>query len=123
MYSANYGFEAIDSILMGDVDEEVAFKEYDRRVGEGVQTWYDLISMFYKLRNLFTSFAVRKRYRERVVRILQGNLYLPETLQRAREMIQVMEESYVKISSDPQNLLKPGALIPARGLDPVDRKA
>jgi FADH2 O2-dependent halogenase len=123
MYSANYGFEAIDSILKGDAEEEVAFKEYDRRVGEGVQTWYDLISMFYKLRNLFTSFAVRKRFRERVVRILQGNLYVPETLQRAREMIQVMEESFVTISSDPENLLAPGALIPAQGLEPLDRNA
>jgi 1H-pyrrole-2-carbonyl-[peptidyl-carrier protein] chlorinase len=123
MYSANYGFEAIESVLAGDAEEEIAFKEFDRRVGEGVQAWYDLISMFYKLRNLFTSFAVRKRFREQVVRILQGNLYMPESLQRAREMIDIMEASFVAVSSDPENLLAPGALIPSQGLESRTRGA
>jgi flavin-dependent dehydrogenase len=109
MYSANYAFEAIDSVLRGDEDEEVAFKDYDTRVGQGVQAWYELISLFYKLRNLFTSFAVKKRWREKVVRILQGNLYLPEYLERAREMIAIMEESYQVIAANPDNLLGPNA--------------
>jgi 1H-pyrrole-2-carbonyl-[peptidyl-carrier protein] chlorinase len=112
MYSANYAFEAIESILKGEVGEEDALRAFERRVGEGVQAWYDLISLFYKLRNLFTSFAVRKRFRERVVRILQGNLYMPESLQRAREMIDIMEESFQTITADPENLLAPGALVP-----------
>ena len=43
-----------------------------------------LIALFYKLQNLFTIFAVKKRFREQVVRILQGNLYIPESLARAR---------------------------------------
>jgi hypothetical protein len=44
------------------------------------------------------------------VRILQGNLYMPESLQRAREMIQIMEDSYERIMNDPTNLLRPSAL-------------
>ncbi len=112
MYSANYAFDALDAVLKGAQDEEEAFALYDQRVGDGVQAWYDLIALFYKLRNLFTSFAVRKRFREQVVRILQGNLYIPESLQRAREMIDLMEDSFQKVMSDPNNLLAPGALIP-----------
>jgi FADH2 O2-dependent halogenase len=115
MYSANYAFEAIDAILKGEQEEGSAFKEYEQRVGEGVQAWYDLISIFYKLRNLFTSYAIRKRFREQVVRILQGNLYIPESLQRAREMITLMEESFEKITADPDNLLAPGAMVPGSG--------
>jgi flavin-dependent dehydrogenase len=111
MFSANYAFDTIEEVLKGR-DEAEAFRDYDRRVGSGVQAWYDLIALFYKLRNLFTAFAVRKRYRERVVRILQGNLYQPEALARAREMIDIMEDSYQKVMADPGNLLRSGALTP-----------
>jgi hypothetical protein len=90
-------------------------REYERRVGDGVQAWFDLISIFYKLRNLFTAYAVRARFREQVVRILQGNLYLPESLERARALITLMQESYEKVAADPENLLAPGALVPPTG--------
>ncbi|HZA40917.1 MAG TPA: hypothetical protein VFA00_09870, partial [Actinomycetota bacterium] len=86
----------IEATLNGAPEHEV-LDAYSRRVGEGVDAWYDLIALFYKLQNLFTIFAVRKRFREKVVRILQGNLYMPGSLQRAREMIQIMEESYERI--------------------------
>jgi flavin-dependent dehydrogenase len=119
-YSALYAFEAIQQTLEGG-DEERLFKEYERRVGDGVDAWYDLIALFYKLQNLFTIFAIRKRFRERVVRILQGNLYMPDSLARAREMINFMQESYEKIMADDANLLRPGALGTAsrEALDPV----
>jgi flavin-dependent dehydrogenase len=110
-YSGQFAFEAIDAVLKGG-DEEIAFKEFERRVGDGVEAWYDLISLFYKLQNLFTIYAVRKRFRERVVRVVQGNLYIPESLQRARELIEVMENSYAKVRDTPGSLLHPGALDP-----------
>jgi flavin-dependent dehydrogenase len=112
MFSANYAFETIEEVLKGGRDEADALRDFDKRVGSGVQAWYDLIALFYKLRNLFTAFAVRKRFRERVVRILQGNLYQPESLARAQEMIDIMEHSYQTVMADPDNLLRPGALIP-----------
>jgi flavin-dependent dehydrogenase len=108
-YSASYAFEAIDQMLKGG-EEESAFAAYERRVNDGVEAWYDLIALFYKLQNLFTLFAIKGEFRESVVRILQGNLYLPETLQRAREMISIMEEAYIAIMAQPDNLLQPGAL-------------
>jgi FADH2 O2-dependent halogenase len=111
-YSAMHAHQAISDVLGGRATEAEAFAAWERRVTDGVDAWYDLISIFYKLQNLFTAFAVRKRFRENVVRIIQGNLYIPETVQRAREMIEVMEEAYVKIMADPNNLLRVGALDP-----------
>ena len=108
-YSATFAYETIDAVLRGE-PEQAALDAYAKRVGEGVDAWYDLIALFYKLQNLFTIFAVRKRFREKVVRILQGNLYMPESLERAREMIRIMEESYEQIMDDPTNLLRPGAM-------------
>jgi FADH2 O2-dependent halogenase len=105
-YSAQYAFEAIDAVFKGE-DEAKAFADYGRRVSDGVEAWYGMISLFYKLQNLFTYFVVRKAYREKVVRILQGNLYQPETLQRAREMIDSMEQAYQRIMSTPNHLLRP----------------
>jgi flavin-dependent dehydrogenase len=110
-YSAQYAFEAIDAVFKGE-DEGRALAAFEDRVSDGVQTWYDLIALFYKLQNLFTFFATKKEYREAVVRILQGNLYQPETLQRAQEMIAIMEDSYQKVMADPSNLLRPWALAP-----------
>lgn len=112
-YSASHAFDAIQQVLRG-ADEELEFKRFERRVQDGVDAWYELTALFYKLQNLFTIFAVRKRFRERVVRVLQGNLYVPEYLQRARDLIEVMKESYEKIMRDPHNLLRPGALAERR---------
>jgi FADH2 O2-dependent halogenase len=108
-YSSKYAAESIDDVLRGG-DEERALKEYERRVNDGVDAWYQLISLFYRLQNLFTMYAVRKRFREQVVRILQGNLYLPESLARAREIIALMDSSYESVMADPGNLLRPGAM-------------
>jgi FADH2 O2-dependent halogenase len=113
MYSASFGFDALDSVLRGERPEDEALAEYSRIIGDGVEAWYELITMFYKLRNLFTASAVRKRFRENVVRILQGNLYTPEALQRARDMIAWMKQAYRLSMSDPDNLLAPRALLGA----------
>lgn len=108
-YSAQYAYEAIDAVFRG-ADEECSFKAFEHRVSDGVEAWYRLIALFYKLQNLFTYFATKQEHREAVVRILQGNLYQPEPLQRAREMIAKMEDAYDRIMADPANLLRPWAL-------------
>jgi hypothetical protein len=50
---------------------------------------------------------VKRRFREQVIRVLQGNPYTPETLQRAREMIAIMREAHEQVMKDPNNLLRP----------------
>lgn len=124
-YSATFAFDAITAIL-GGADEGAVGEQYERQVMDGVEVWYEFISLFYKLQNLFTLFAVRSRHREQVVRILQGNPYIPESLERAQELISVMRESYETVMNQPSNLLRPGALgaspsggtAPGRSLSP-----
>src|SRR5262249_18775163 len=101
--------EAIDGICKGQ-DEALALRAYERRVSDGVTAWYDLIALFYKLQNLFTYYAVSHKYRESVIRILQGNLYEPDAVQRAHQMISLMNPSYEEVRSDPSSLPRPGAL-------------
>jgi flavin-dependent dehydrogenase len=108
-YSATFAFDAIESVLAGG-DEAGVFQSYERTVNDGVEAWYELISLFYKLQNLFTLFAVRRSSREKVIRILQGNLYVPDSLARAREMIGLMEAAYQRVMNQPSSLLRPGAL-------------
>jgi 1H-pyrrole-2-carbonyl-[peptidyl-carrier protein] chlorinase len=108
-HSALYAFEAIDATIRG-ADEEAAFGSYERRIRDGIDAWYELTALFYKLQNLFTAFAVRRRFREPVVRILQGNPYSTESQDRARQMIAILRNAYEHITADPGSLLRPGAL-------------
>jgi 1H-pyrrole-2-carbonyl-[peptidyl-carrier protein] chlorinase len=110
VYSAALAADAIHETLSGG-DEAAAFAGYERSVGDGIQLWYELTDLFYRLQNLFSRFAVTRRHREDVIRILQGNLYVRDTQERARRMLRVMRESYEAAERDPENLLRPGALV------------
>jgi FADH2 O2-dependent halogenase len=118
-YSALFASEALGEAFSGG-DEGSEWARYERRVSDGVDVWYQFTSLFYRLQNLFTLFAVRERYREQVVRILQGNPYMPESLDRAREMISLMQRSYEDVTGQPANLLQPGALRAAGDRSGVD---
>ena len=96
-------------VLEGD-DERRAFAEFETKVTQGVDARYELTTLFYDLQNIFTLFAVGGTSREKLVRTLQGNLYMPETLERARELIKDMHDSYEKIMANPDNLLRPGTI-------------
>lgn len=109
MFSALLANDAILRMLRGE-EEESALAAYELRVGDGVDIWYELISLFYRLQILFTRFAIKRRFREDVIRVLQGNLYVPETQVRARRLLERMRESEERISADPANLLRPWAL-------------
>ena len=109
VYSALHASEAIGSVLRGG-DETATFEAYERRVTDGVDAWYKLTAMFYDLQLIFTLFAVSRRFREKLVRTLQGNLYMPETLDRANDLIAEMQDSYEKIMSNQDNLLRPGTI-------------
>jgi FADH2 O2-dependent halogenase len=109
VYSALHAFDAIRAVLDG-ADERAAFAEFATKVTQGVDAWYELTTLFYDLQIIFTLFAVGNRFRERLVRTLQGNLYMPETLERARELIAEMHDSYEKIMANPDNLLRPDTI-------------
>jgi FADH2 O2-dependent halogenase len=111
LFSALYAYETITAAWQTK-DEARAFDHYQRLVETGVDVWYDLISMFYKLQNLLTRYATSPRYREQIVRTLQGNPYLPETQQRARALLSHMQQTYETVMKDPQNILRPWAMDP-----------
>jgi 1H-pyrrole-2-carbonyl-[peptidyl-carrier protein] chlorinase len=111
MFSAKYAYETIVQALKTG-NEAKPFEEYAKRVETGVDTWYDLISMFYKLQNLLTRFATSPHRREAIIRTLQGNPYIPETQMRARKLLADMQNSYDIVLASPGNLMRPWAMDP-----------
>ncbi len=113
LFSSLYAYETItESLKTGD--DGAPFAEYGRRVAEGVDIWYELISTFYRLQNLLTRYATNPKYREQIVRTLQGNPYIPETQERARKLLAAMAESYETVMKTPGNLLRPWAMDPEK---------
>lgn len=111
LFSSVYAYETLVRALR-DGDEEVAFEEYEQRVETGVDVWYDLISTFYRLQNLLSFFAVSPWRREQLIRTLQGNPYIPETQERARDLLAQMEKAYHNVLNTPNSLLRPWAMDP-----------
>ena len=83
-------------------------------MNDGADVWYDTISMFYRLQNLLTRFIKHRKWREYVIRALQGNPYDPTRAKRNRELIDAMHESYDRILAQPSNLLRPWATDPEK---------
>ncbi len=113
LFSSKYAYETIRK-AWATGDEAAAFADYQSRVETGVDTWYELISTFYRLQNLVTMYATRPKWREQIVRTLQGNPYLPDTQERAKKLLVAMNESYDKILQSPGNLLRPWMMDPEK---------
>jgi flavin-dependent dehydrogenase len=113
LFSALYAYETISEAWRTG-DESKAFATYQRRVEAGVDLWYELIDTFYKLQTLVSRYASSPRWREMIVRTLQGNPYVPETQSRARVLLDAMNVSYEKAVANPGNLLRPWAMDPEK---------
>ena len=60
----------------------------------GVSSWYDFISIYYRLNILFTAFIDDPRYRQDVIRMLQGDVYdgeEPPALGAMRDFVAAVE--------------------------------
>lgn len=83
----------------GDFRRE-RFDTYVNTLRRGVNSWYDFISIYYRLNILFTAFIDDPRYRMDVIRMLQGDVYdgeEPPALGAMREFVAAVE-------ADPQHL-------------------
>jgi len=109
LFSALYAYEAITKAWKSG-EEGPAFAAYERRVGSGVDIWYELIDTFYQLQTLVSRFVTNPRYREMIIRTLQGNPYDPDTQARARSLLEDMKKTFEKVMADPDNLLRPYAM-------------
>jgi FADH2 O2-dependent halogenase len=70
------------------------FDTYVNVLRRGVQSWYDFISIYYRLNILFTAFIDDPRYRRDVIRMLQGDVYddvEPPALGVMREFVAAVE--------------------------------
>jgi flavin-dependent dehydrogenase len=106
LYSAKYAYQAISEAWKTG-DERTPFDAFEQRVTQGVDVWYDMIDAFYRLQNLLSWFAVRRKWKPLLTGALQGNPYDPVTQQRARVLLDAMNESYERVMADPNNLLRP----------------
>lgn len=110
LYSAVFAHEAISKVYQG-IPEQEAFEAYGRRVGEGVDVWYQLTDLSYRMPLLFTLFIVSRKHRYDLVRVLQGNPYVPETQEKARVIIGKMWDVYERSLSGTGSMLRPTGLV------------
>jgi flavin-dependent dehydrogenase len=79
------------------------FATYVAKLRRGVSSWYEFISIYYRLNILFTAFVQDPRYRVDVLKLLQGDVYdeeEPAALAAMREFIAAVE-------ADPGHLWHP----------------
>lgn len=70
------------------------FETYVAKLRRGVSTWYEFISIYYRLNILFTAFVQDPRYRIDVLKLLQGDVYddqEPAALSAMREFVAAVE--------------------------------
>jgi 1H-pyrrole-2-carbonyl-[peptidyl-carrier protein] chlorinase len=70
------------------------FETYVNVLRRGVNSWYDFISVYYRLNILFTAFIDDPRYRQDVIRMLQGDVYdgaEPPALAAMRDFVAAVE--------------------------------
>jgi flavin-dependent dehydrogenase len=86
----------------GDFRKE-RFGTYERKLKRAVLSWYEFISVYYRLNVLFTAFVQDPRYRVDVLKMLQGDVYdevEPKALAAMKDILAVVE-------NDPKHLWYP----------------
>lgn len=113
LFSAFYAYEAmLESWKTGH--EAKVFDAYHHKINDGVDTWYDTISMFYRLQNLLSRFAMHRHWRPYIIQTLQGNPYDPERALRSRQLLDAMQEAYEGVLTQPGSVLRPWAMDPEK---------
>jgi FADH2 O2-dependent halogenase len=79
MRSGQFASQAIERALLGDETE--AFGEYQETVDRGVQIWYEWITLYYKLQELFTRFSGKPEYKPDIQQLLQGEVFDKDAVQ------------------------------------------
>ncbi|HVQ90288.1 MAG TPA: NAD(P)/FAD-dependent oxidoreductase [Mycobacteriales bacterium] len=82
---------------------KASFDTYARKIRRGVKSWYEFISIYYRLNVLFTAFVQDPKYRLDVLKMLQGDVYdgeEPKALAAMKEVVEAVE-------NDPTHLWYP----------------
>jgi flavin-dependent dehydrogenase len=88
MRSGQFASQAIERALLGDETE--AFGEYQETVDRGVQIWYEWITLYYKLQELFTRFSGKPEYKPDIQQLLQGEVFDRDAVQVLDRMKQAL---------------------------------
>lgn len=94
--SAKFAADDILAAFAANDLSKASFTTFETTMRRGMQNWYEFISLYYRLNILFTVFAKDKRYREDLVKLLQGDLYdddAPPALIRMREIVDEVENN------------------------------
>jgi FADH2 O2-dependent halogenase len=79
----------------GDLRRE-AFSTFETTMKRGTRNWYRFISVYYRLNLLFTAFVTDRRYKQDVLKLLQGDVYdedEPEVLTKMRGIVTEVERN------------------------------
>jgi FADH2 O2-dependent halogenase len=112
LFSALHAHDTIVDVWENGVAEDKAFEKFHTKVNQGVDVWYDLIEIFYRLQNLVTRFVTTPKHREAFIRALQGNPYDTGCQEESRKLLEAMQASYERLKDRPDNLLRPWAMDP-----------
>ncbi|EKX64195.1 NAD(P)/FAD-dependent oxidoreductase [Streptomyces ipomoeae] len=100
MNSARLAAKSIIAAYEADDFTKPRFDDYVSMLRRGVNIWYDFISMYYRLNVLFTAFIDDPRYREDVIRMLQGDVYDADE----PAALTAMKEYVAAVEADPTHL-------------------
>jgi 1H-pyrrole-2-carbonyl-[peptidyl-carrier protein] chlorinase len=72
------------------------FATFESKLRRAVRSWYEFISIYYRLNIVFTSFVQNPQYRNDVIKMLQGDVYddeEPAVLSKMRETLRKVEQN------------------------------
>jgi FADH2 O2-dependent halogenase len=87
--------DVVGALERGDLGK-ASFAEYEATMRRGIKSWYDFITVYYRLNVLFTHFVQNPRYRLDVLKLLQGDVYdvePPPVLALMREKVREVEQN------------------------------
>ncbi|MDG2122286.1 MAG: NAD(P)/FAD-dependent oxidoreductase [Verrucomicrobiales bacterium] len=101
MTGAKFAFTAIQNAIADEAFETEAFATYESTIRKGTEIWYEFITIYYKLQNLFTHYVQKPEYRQHIIDLLQGSVYDD----RAIDVLRSMREDIETIENNPDHLL------------------
>jgi 1H-pyrrole-2-carbonyl-[peptidyl-carrier protein] chlorinase len=94
--SSRFASRDIIAALERDDLGRASFETFETTMRRGTRNWYRFISVYYRLNLLFTAFVTDRRYKQDVLKLLQGDVYdedEPEVLTKMRGIVTEVERN------------------------------
>lgn len=103
MHSAKFASEVIEGALAAGDFSAQNLRPYEDRMKRGTKIWYEFITLYYKLRLIFTRFINRAEYRTQLVGLLQGEVFDRDEV----PVLEAMRDFVHQVETTEGHLLKP----------------